>query len=280
MKKFLSTITLALGLTLAMTGTAQAGAGRWGEDLRFVSETQMPTPTGGTYSLCYLVDFMDVLFVPIYTSIESYALSADSCTGDSYRPLSAEQVESLQMAGLLSADLPVEPKLGIKDLIVGHAGILLALLAGFFKVLAWFIHDRKPRRRAKTSDALTVNALAAMCHVAVSDGHIDESEVSQIAAILTRLTGRGFDRDRVRGLLNQILATTVDVNQIGADLTEQERRIVMEAALNIAVADGEIHPNEYQLVSQIATAMRIGGDEFRQALARISATMHNRQPVA
>nr|WP_245581515.1 TerB family tellurite resistance protein [Octadecabacter arcticus] len=49
-----------------------------------------------------------------------------------------------------------------------------------------------------------------------------------------------------------------------------DRQIVLEAALNIAVADGEIHPHEYAVVSELAQRMRIGADQFRSALARIS----------
>lgn len=279
MKKILSILTLALGLTLATSPAAHAGAGRWGKDLTFVAETQIPAAGGQSYALCHLVDFMEVLFVPVYTSIEGYALSADRCDGTSYRLLTPEQFAELQQFGMVDTSLPVEPSLSPKDFVVGHAGLFLAALAGLFKALAWFIHDRKPRRRAKGSDALAVNALAAMAHVAVCDGNIDNNEVSQIAGILTRLTGRGYDRDRVMQLLQQIQMQGNDINHLGEGLSEAECKIVMEAALNVAVADGQIHPNEYNVVSQIANRLRIDGGEFRTALTRISARMHGGEPV-
>ncbi|MDB4053954.1 TerB family tellurite resistance protein [Octadecabacter sp.] len=55
--------------------------------------------------------------------------------------------------------------------------------------------------------------------------------------------------------------------------------MVLEAALNIAVADGEIHPHEYAVVSELAQRMRIGADQFRSALARISAHLQTVQPA-
>ncbi len=58
MRKLLSTAALVFGLTAA--STADAGAGRWGEELRFVANTTIASPTGsGNVALCHLVDFAD-----------------------------------------------------------------------------------------------------------------------------------------------------------------------------------------------------------------------------
>ena len=113
-----------------------------------------------------------------------------------------------------------------------------------------------------------------MSQVAVSDGHIDEKEVTQIAGILTRLTGQGYDRARVRQLLTQMQGAGIDLEGICPSLSEKDRQMVMEAALHVAVADGQIHPDEYQLISRIAGLLQIDGSTFRGTLQRIAMQMN------
>ena len=267
MRKFLSILALAFGLTTtASTADAYIVSG---EDLRFVAVTTLPGAEGAPAALCHLVEFTNALFVPVYTSVQSYALSPDGCTGDSYRSLSAAQFSAMQAAGLLPAALPEDPKANISDLLWGHAWLVLAVIAILFRVLMAF-RDRGPRK-AKSPDALAIHSLVAMSQVAIADGRIDDSEVQQISGILTRLTGTPYAPQQVMELLSRLNPSPSDIDQIGEGLSEKDRQIVLEAALNIAVADGEIHPNEYEVVSDLAQRMRIGADQFRNAMARISA---------
>ena len=126
---------------------------------------------------------------------------------------------------------------------------------------------------------LAIHSLVAMSQVAIADGRIDDAEVHQIAQILTRLTGKGYGPQQVMEMLQRLNPSAADLAQVGQDLSEKDRQIVLEAALNIAVADGEIHPNEYAVVSDLAQRMRIGSDQFRSAMARISAHLQTVQPV-
>lgn len=272
MFKIVAVLALALGLT-SMASQTTAG-GRWGEDLRFVAETGIPG-TDGQMVLCHHVDFMDVLFVPVYTTITGYALSNSDCTGDMYRNLTAAQFADLQTAGLIDATLPTEPKVGITALAWGHAWLILAVIAVL--KTAFIALKGGKRRKAGTPDMLAIHSLVAMSQVAVADGRIDDAEVHQIANILTRLTGRAYAPAQVMDLLSKLNPSAADLDQIGQDLSEKDRQIVLEAALNIAVADGEIHPNEYAVVSELAQRMRIGADQFRSALARISAHLQTVQ---
>ncbi|MEL6959792.1 MAG: TerB family tellurite resistance protein, partial [Pseudomonadota bacterium] len=134
-------------------------------------------------------------------------------------------------------------------------------------------------RKAPTPDALAIHSLVAMSQVAVADGRIDDAEVRQISAILTRLTGRGYSMEQVAELLARLNPSAADLAQVGQDLSAKDRQIILEAALNIAVADGEIHPSEYAVVSDLAQRMQIGADEFRHAMARISQHLGASQPA-
>lgn len=275
MRKLLSMLALAFGLT-TVASTADAYSA-WGEDLRFVSETQIPGPEGAM-SLCHFVDRWDILFVPVYTKVERYVLSTDGCKGEMYRNISAEQFKSFQAVGLIPASLPEEPKASLLSLLWGHAWAFIAGIA-VLKTLFLAVTGKGKSRRKTSTDTLALHSLVAMSQVAVADGRIDDAEVRQIANILTRLTGTSYAPTQVMEMLAKLNPSASDLEQIGQNLSEKDRQIVLEAALNIAVADGEIHPNEYAVVSELAQRMRIGGDQFRSALARISAHLQTVHPV-
>lgn len=275
MRKFFSTTALILGMSVATA--ADAGPGRWGEDLRFVAETSVPG-TAGTASLCHLVDFAEVFFVPVYTTLKGYALSNSGCTGEMYREVSAEQFAAMQAANLVPADLPVVPKADLKALLWGHAWLVAGGLGLLFRSLG-MLSGKGRNRKATTPDALAIHSLVAMSQVAVADGRIDDAETRQIAHILTRLTGKSYGPDQVSDLLTRLNPSPSDLAQVGEDLSEKDRQIVLEAALNIAVADGEIHPSEYAIVTDLAHRMRIGSEQFRLTMARISAHLQTAQPV-
>ncbi|MCW1949829.1 MAG: TerB family tellurite resistance protein [Octadecabacter sp.] len=277
MRKLLPILALAFGLTTtASIADARISSG---EDLRFVAESNVPGAADGPVSLCHLVGFSDALFIPVYTTVKAYALSPDGCVGDSYRALSADQFLAMQAAGMFPSDLPATPKASIPDLAWGHAWLVLGGVGILFGLLGAIGGRIRGPRKAKAPDALAIHSLVAMSQVAIADGRIDDSEVQQISSILTRLTGTSYAPQQVMDLLSRLNPSSSDIDQIGEGLSEKDRQIVLEAALNIAVADGEIHPNEYAVVSDLAQRMRIGGDQFRQAIARIAAHLQSAQPV-
>lgn len=187
MFRLIATLMLAVGFTSAAT-TADA---RWseGEDLKFVADTLVEN-NGQTVALCQLVEYMDILFIPVYMVPKSYALSEDGCVGDAYAPLTSAQFAGLQASGTVPADLPAEPALGLGMLAWGHAWLILGAI-GILKTVLIAMFGKK-RRKAGAPDMLAIHSLVAMSQVAVADGRIDDREVQQIANILTRLTGNGY----------------------------------------------------------------------------------------
>lgn len=278
MRKLISTLALALGFAIPAT-TADARVS-WGEGLRHVAETNVPDSQGNPMSLCHLVNYADLLFVPVYTSVQGYALSSNGCASGAFRSVSAELFADMQARGIIPATLPATPSLDLKNLIWGHAWVILVGL-GLLKtalVARSSGRGRKPKK-AGAPDMLAIHSLVAMSQVALADGLIDDAEVHKISSILTRLTGKAYSMQQVSDLLAQLNPSPSDIEQIGQDLSERDRQIVLEAALNIAVADGDMHPNEYAVISDLAQRMRIGANEFRGAMARITAHLQTIQPA-
>ena len=156
-----------------------------------------------------------------------------------------------------------------------------ALLVGAFGVvlIALVFMALHRRRVTQGPDTLAVHALVAMSQVAIADGRMSDDEVAQIATILTRLTGTDYGPDQVMQMLQRLDPTTEDLEQVGRELNEAQRQIVLEAALNIAVADGKIRPGEYAVVADLAHHLHLGATQFRAALARIAAHVHTARPV-
>jgi uncharacterized tellurite resistance protein B-like protein len=249
----------------------RGGAGFSGEKLVFVSPSSIPidlnAPSGGNMSICHLVDTMSIVFVPLYTSVQSYVLSDQNCEGDTFYNISQEQFASFQAMVLIPADLPAEPKLSVSQLIFGHAFIIFVAMGLFFKLL---INFRSRPRKPKVSSEAVMQTMAAMCHMSTVDGDVDENEIREISAIMMRLTGRKVSFAEVSNLLRDMQNDPIDPSLLGRDLKKGENLIVLEAALNIAVADGRMDPSEYALIQEIAQALRISGADFRDALARIA----------
>jgi hypothetical protein len=275
MRQFLARLALALVLTLAIALPAKAepGGGMWRQELFRLSDTGIPTASGGTFALCHLVESLNLASIPVRSRITSYALSEENCSSTAYRPLSPAAFDQAQAAGSLPADLPATPRMTPQRLVAGHAGPIVLVGGLLFAVLAWLIHGRLERGRRRVSDTLAINALAAMTHVAISDGEIDDREVTNIAGVLTSLTGHRYPPTRVRGMIDEVQSHIADVDALGEGLSAAEGRVVLESALRVAVADGRIRPGAYQQISKIAHRLRLGGAEFRDALARVAATM-------
>jgi uncharacterized tellurite resistance protein B-like protein len=230
---------------MTVATSTQAGAGRWGADLRFVAETTIPQSGGtGTVSICHFVDFEDVFFVPVYMTIQGYVYSSDGCTSNNFREVTPENFVTLQMSGLTPTDLPAIASVSPTARIWRQAW-LVAIAFGVLCGLGVVVLGRARRPRTSgTPDMLAIHSLVAMSQVAIVDGRIDEAEVHHIANILTRLTGRSYAAQQVTDMLNKLNPSSSDIEQVGQDLSDKDRQIVLEAALNIAVADGEIHLNE------------------------------------
>ncbi len=281
MYKFFKFTAAALAISTATTAHASPLIAQRGADLRFVEHTSIPTDgnSGAVISLCHLTDSLRVFFIPAYTVTNAYALSNSGCAGQMYSDLSGEHLQDLQAAGMVNTTLPVEPKATIVQQVWGHAWMFILPLLLAFKLGTWLKARSQKTKRATLPDALVIHSLVAMSQVAVADGQIDQTEIQHIAHILTRLTGHAYSTEQVADLLNRLNPSASDLAQVGQDLTENDRQIVLEAALNIAVADGEIQPSEYEVVSALAQRMMIGADQFRSALRRIAAHLHAPQPI-
>ena len=253
---------------------AQAGIpyGYYGE-LTFVAETGISTPTGdGTLSLCQSSIKYHAGFVGFWRSNMGYVLSSSHCEGDMFMEITDGDFAAYQLAGLIPASVPAKASLSTQSIMTGFAGTILLVIALAFKLLITLRgRGSRPRRQKVGQDASAI-ALAAMCHVAKADGQLDPSEVKMIRRIITAKTGRKFTEKQIMLMVSETADTLSqeDCVMFGEGLSEEERNLVMEAALLVAVADGEIHATEHSLVMNLANGLGIKAEEFRAMLRDIA----------
>lgn len=265
---------LPLMVGLAAPSAIQAGVLTQRETLRFVAHTAIPpTDSATSISLCHSIDQTALLGLPVYTQTKGYALAEYKCAAGTAQDLSAQHLADLQAAGFVSASLPSEAKANLVQFFWGHAVLVLMGLLLFARSIINIIrHER--RTKPASPDALALHSLVAMSQVAVADGSLETPKKQQISQILTRLTGQFYTVEHVSDLLDRLAPSADDLADVGLNLSDKDRQIVLEAALNVAVSDGHIQPKEYEIVTYLAERMRIGAEPFRSALRRIAGHLH------
>ncbi len=272
-------------LTLALM-PSQAEAKRYsipntgfGENLQFITETDQVDPNGNPMSLCYLGEGIVLLSAQMTFEVQGYVLAENRCEADSYFELTLQQMIMGKAAGLFPADVPLFPETpadiklrnyGFYGLIafIISVGLLTKLIASRGGLQA--MTSKRGSRKSRYNDETAVHALAAMCYVATCDGDYDQREIKQISQTLSALTGCVYTPKQIIEMLNYTAQDSDAVSAIGADLSENDRHIVMEAAMRIAFADGKVEQGEYDAIARIATLLQVSAQVMRDLIQKIA----------
>ena len=272
-------------LTLALM-PSQAEAKRYsipstgfGESLQFIAETDQVDPNGNPMSLCYFGEGIVLLSAQMTFEVLGYVLAENRCEADGYFELSLQQMIMGKAAGLFPADVPLVPgtpadiKLrnygfyGLIAFIIG-VGLLTKLIASRGGLQA--MTSKRGSRKSRYNDETAVHALAAMFYVATCDGDYDQRDIKQISQTLSALTGCVYTPKQIIEMLNYTAQDSDAVSAIGADLSENDRHIVMEAAMRIAFADGKVEQVEYDAIARIATLLQVSAQVMRDLIQKIA----------
>lgn len=109
-----------------------------------------------------------------------------------------------------------------------------------------------------------LSVMVLMCRV---DDDIADAEIMRIRWIFEKLTGRKLERDDVLTVVGQVGADQTDLDayleQLGNELSLDDRRTVLKAAFGIAVADGKIVDAEDAMMQKTARALQIDPQDYR-----------------
>jgi len=232
MRLFLA-ISLAALLQFLPTHNAEArGLILYGsqDKLHFVEQTRIPSGNGGTMALCRYSTKYHLFWIGFFRHVNEYALSDQGCNGDYYYGITPAEFTQAQDDGQISADLPVQPRLGISEILTGFAGSIIIGLLILFAIYGGIMSSRRQKARMEAMGDIphaTKMVIDAMAHMARADGQVDDDEVATIAKIARDLTGDEFEDSLVRKIVDLAEPDLADGNFIrfGTNLTTDQRRL-------------------------------------------------------
>ena len=246
------------------------------EKLHFIAETKIPGSDQGMLSVCLMTKKYHILFMGIYQTSKGYVLADNKCDTNSFLSISAEELAEGKALGAIPQSVPDTPKMTLQQYITGYLFWAVALLVLIIILIK--ARKRKGRLAERTSlmgDASPVAAriLDAMCHAALSDGHIDDNEVKVIAGIAKRLTDTEFEQGTIRTMIEKAekTATESDFKRLAGGLNAEHATLMMRAVLTVVASDGKLEDKEKNFVAGLAKALNISGDTIMSLMQEITA---------
>lgn len=134
------------------------------------------------------------------------------------------------------------------------------------------ILDFVPGKSAEQEEAEFRRAMKrVLVLMMLADGNIDESEMTAVLDILTKLDKRAVGRDEIEAEIRAAKAAPLDVTEycrsMAGFLNDHGREMVVRAALAVASADGHFDTTEKEALARIAGALNLSKAHFSGILA-------------
>ncbi|WP_160175200.1 TerB family tellurite resistance protein [Ruegeria halocynthiae] len=279
--RFLTYCAAALFMTMFFGHEAHAkrggGVSGTSEQMSLIAETEIQDDTGQTLALCHLTEKTHILFAGVWRSSKGYVLAPNGCDSDSFYRLSADKLELGKALGDFPSDLPDQPVMSLNDMISGFWGLgAIAILLAIAGVKTAGRSARKRQRQSEMGAAApaAIQAMDAMCHAAKADGQLDTSEIAMMADIAKQMTGENFDDARIRRMYDmaEVKPTDAQFAAFGRGLSNEQKRLVMQATLMIVGADGNLAQSESVFVQKLAKGLNISVDEVKAMFQSMTAS--------
>lgn len=161
----------------------------------------------------------------------------------------------------------------------GPFGALLGLMAGHFfdKGLASNFRMANPEHLQKVQDQFFTTVFSVMGRLAKSDGRISEQEVRQAEHFMNEMGLTPEHRKQAIALFQKgaeadfvIESVLIDFQQYCAPHPKLSHMLLVYL-IGMAMADGEVHPAEEQILRQVAQSLNISPRAFEQLLRQLKA---------
>jgi tellurite resistance protein len=146
-------------------------------------------------------------------------------------------------------------------------------------LFAFVVFALSPRLRfGRMRRGVAQRILRVMAHVAQCDGPAAPQDIALILDTARRLTGQRLRGSDVLRLMRQLdpEMTEADYLALGLGLRDQDKEVMLQAALTIAMSSGRIYPGAYHFVIALAQGLGIPGADFRRIMQKTIAEMNQR----
>lgn len=131
------------------------------------------------------------------------------------------------------------------------------------------------KKAAKHAQAAVTTLVRCMGMVALSDGHLDDSEIATIRAIYSELTGGAASEREVRAIVNRLADVTTDpaefVAAIGRQASPEARVEIVRACYMVMAADGDVSADERTMLCQILDGLGLPRQPVLEGLGLAAA---------
>ncbi len=239
------------------------------DSLDLVETTGIEGPNGKPLALCHYTSKYHLFYLGFWRVSHGYALAANGCDSDTYYDISEADFKEAQSNGQISANLPAKPKMTLNQIASGFGGLALVVIGALFLLMKSVGGARrKSARKAEMGEMpkVATQIVDAMCHAAISDGSLDDSEVATIAEIAKQMTGEALPETRIRAIVAKASPKPTDneFKAFGAGLGPVEKELVLKAVFAVIAADGQIVDSEHTFFIKTAQALMVDADTVRR----------------
>ena len=107
----------------------------------------------------------------------------------------------------------------------------------------------------------------------IADDHVDPEEIATACKIYTKTTGAQMTPDQLQEAVETLKSGDVQVEDTLSGLSDpldyQAKERILEAALDVASADGFVLEEEDTLLATIAAAMGVTEGQYRRTMNRL-----------
>lgn len=145
---------------------------------------------------------------------------------------------------------------------------------GLAIVTAWGIASgRKSKEQVATEYEGAIRL--AMLHVMLCDGRVTDEEVATIATVYRHMTGKDLSQNVIRAQAEAVQSQREDLlrslMELAPHLDETGKELVVKAALMVAMADGEVDPEEQTLITTIAGTLELSDSQLQNVIGELMA---------
>lgn len=163
-------------------------------------------------------------------------------------------------------------------------GIIGALVGHFFdRGLSGAMRFDYRADRAAAEQAFFETAFTVTGALAKADGRISETEIAAAEQMMARLRLTAEHRREAIALFKRGASPEFELEQQLQAFRQSARRapllppLLLEFLFGVALADGELHPAEQDILRRVAAQLGIGARQFDQLLAMLRAQQGFRQ---
>lgn len=164
-------------------------------------------------------------------------------------------------------------------LFAGPFGAILGLMAGhlFDKGLASNFQMANPEHLQRVQDVFFTTVFSLMGRLAKSDGRISEQEIQQAEHFMGEMGLTQEHRDQAIVLFKKGAEASFDLESMLSDFQQycaphpKLSHMLLIYLIGMAMADGEVHSAEEQILRHVATALNVSPRAFEQLLQQLKA---------